>query len=158
MTREELAAIGLASYGPHWQSPLARAIGTSPRHMRRLVSGESPITDGIAADIRKVLGAADIADPDWPRDAWIVGDGAEQGREYVVHVKRPRFVARAIAVGDDGLPEPGEQPADILTGIVYSGDGYMIAEIVWIDPPPAGPGAMYRLLEQAADAIDASAE
>lgn len=163
MTPQELAAIGLASYGVNWQSPLARAIGISPRHMRRLASGESPITDGIEADIRKVLGVAEIADPDWPRDEWIVGDAPiEQGtgarREYIIHSKRPRFIARVVAVDDDGLPEPGEEPADILTGIVYSGAGYLISEIVWLDPPPAGPGAIHRLLEEAADAIDASAD
>lgn len=163
MTRDELAAIGLASYGVNWQSPLARAIGISPRHMRRLASGESPITEGIAADIRKVLGAADIADPDWPRDAWIVGDapieaGTGARREYVMHTKRPRFVARVVAVDDDGLPEPGEEPADILTGVTYASESYVLCEVVWIDSPPAGPGAIHALLEQACDAIDASAE
>jgi len=78
-------------------------------------------------------------------------------REYVIHTKHPRFFARVVAVDDEGLAEPKEEPADILTGIVYSGAGYLISEIVWLDPtPPAGE--LHRLLEEAADAIDASAD
>lgn len=162
MTVDELRAIGLAAFGVEWQSPLARAIGISPRHMRRLAAGTVPIGDGIAADIRRVLGAEDRADPDWPRDAWIVGDAPVEGdtgarREYVVHLKHPRFIARVVAVDDDGLPERREQPADIVTGITYASGDYVIAEIVWIDPPP-GPGKIHRMLEAAADAIDADAD
>jgi hypothetical protein len=160
MTREELAAIGLAAYGRQWQSALARAIGISARHMRRLASGEKPISEGIAADIRRVLGAEEAGDPAWPRDEWIVGDGPPRGggqrREYVVHARHPRFIARVVAIDDDGLVADGEGEADVTRGVSYSGDGYVLAEIVWIDPPP--PAAELRaLLEAACDAVDGSA-
>ncbi len=136
MTIDELRAIGLAAYGVNWQSPLARAIGISPRHMRRLIAGESPITEGIAADIRRALGATAV-DPDWPRDKWIIGDAPAEAdtkarREYLVHTRRPRFVARVVMVDDDGEPEP----ADVITGVVYASEDYVLSEIVWIDPPP----------------------
>lgn len=159
MTRQELAAIGLATFGMNWQSPLARALGMSPRHIRRLASGDSPITESIAADIGKMLGASAIADPDWPRDVWIVGDAADEfgaRREYIVHTKRPRFVARIVACTDDGLPEPAEEPADILTGTVYASGDYVVCEIVWHDAPPT-PDKIHALLEEACHAIDASA-
>lgn len=55
MTRDQLRQAGEALFGPHWQSPLARALGMSDRHMRRLASGEAPITEGMAADIRRLL-------------------------------------------------------------------------------------------------------
>lgn len=54
----------------------------------------------------------------------------------------------------DGLPEASEEPADILTGVTYVSGDLVICEIVWLDPPPAGPGAIHALLEEAADALD----
>jgi len=157
MTPTELQAIGMAVFGMEWQSALARAIDMSPRHMRRLTAGVSPITETIAADIRRVLGVAEIGDPDWPRDEWIVGDapveaGTGARREYIVHTRRPRFVARVVAVDNDGLAEPQEDPADILT-CAYSSSDYVVCEIVWIDPPP-GAEKIHALLEAACDAID----
>ena len=71
--------------------------------------------------------------------------------------RRPRFIARVVACDDQGLPETSEHPADILTGIIYSGDGYVLAEIVWIDPPPP-IAEIHRLLEAACDAIDESVD
>lgn len=59
------------------------------------------------------------------RDEWLIGDALGldgKRREYVVHLQPPRFVARVVACDDDGLPEPPERPADILTGMVYTGD------------------------------------
>lgn len=160
MTPDQLRAIGAARYGADWQSPLARAIGMSVRHMQRLAAGTHPITAGIERDILTALGGTAIADPDWPRDAWIVGDGRDDlghVREYVVHSRRPRFVARVVALDDTGEPTPSEQPADISTGIVYEGDGYVLVEVVWLDPTP--PLAdVHRLLEAACDAVDASGE
>lgn len=160
MTPSDLRALGAARYGADWQSPLARAIGISPRHMRRLAAGSTPVTPGIERDILRVLGGTDLADPDWPRDAWIVGDGRDDLgniREYVVHARRPRFVARVVALDDTEQPTPSEEPADITTGIVYTSGDYVLAELVWLDPPP--PLAdIHRLLEAACDAVDASVE
>ena len=55
MTSAELAAAGRALYGERWQSPLARALGLSDRHMRRLVAGERAITEETALAIERLL-------------------------------------------------------------------------------------------------------
>ncbi len=155
LTAQELRALGLAAYGMEWQSPLARAIGVNPRTVRKWAAGEAPISASAEADIRRALGAEDMLDLDriWPRDAWIVGDGAadEDGRrrEYLIHARRPRFIARVVA------EDAEEGNTDTLTGVVYRGDGYELAEIVWIDPPP-GPADLLKLMEAACDAVDAA--
>lgn len=56
MTKADLEVHGRALFGERWQSPLARALGMSDRHMRRLVAGEAPITDGISRDVTRLLG------------------------------------------------------------------------------------------------------
>ena len=156
LTAQELRAIGAAAYGYGWQSALARAIGISDRTMRRLVAGTSPITERVERDIRRVLGAEASPSPDWPRDEWILGDGLPgpdgARREYLVHTRSPRFVARVIAVDGDGAPDPSEGEADTMTGVVYASQDCVIAEIVWIDPPPA-PAALTALMEAAARRI-----
>lgn len=45
MTPAHLAAIGKALRGPYWQSPLARELGISPRHLRYFLDGTRPIPD-----------------------------------------------------------------------------------------------------------------
>lgn len=42
---------GEALYGPQWQSQLARDLGMSDRHMRRLAAGAADLSPGMAADI-----------------------------------------------------------------------------------------------------------
>lgn len=153
MTPAELRALGLAIYGPEWQAPLARALGVNPRTVRKLAAGELAISAGMEADIRRVLGVndPDALDKMWPRDEWIIGDSPERPdgtrAEYIVHTRRPRFIARVAADDDD---------ADRAAGVVYQGDGYVLCEIAWIDPPP-GPVALTRLLDRACDAIDGEA-
>lgn len=42
---------GEALYGPQWQSALARDLGISDRHMRRMVAGAADVSPGMAMDI-----------------------------------------------------------------------------------------------------------
>lgn len=154
MTRDELRAIGMALYGHEWQSPLARALGVSPRYIRKLVSGEAPIGASIEAEIRALTGATDpdALDRMRPRDAWIMGEGPERPDgsriEYLLHARRPRFIAR-IAGAAPGMDED----ADRGTGVVYGSALGDLCEIAWIDPPP-GPAEMLRLMEAAIQAIE----
>ncbi len=160
MTPDELRALGMARYGHDWQAPLARAIGVSPRHMRRLAAGQSAISEGVEADIKRALGGSAIVDPDWPRDTYIVGDARDDlgaVREYVVRCRPPRFTARVVSLDNAGEPEGGEQPVDVITGIVYASEGYVLAEIAWADAMP-GIADIHRMLEEACDAIDASVD
>ena len=51
MSTKLLAETGTALYGQQWQSQLARDLDMSDRHMRRLVSGEAKISQGMIADL-----------------------------------------------------------------------------------------------------------
>ena len=51
-----------------------------------------------------------------------------------------------------GEPDPGELPADVVSGAVYQIDeDTVLCEVDWIDQP--SPGEIVALLEAAADAI-----
>lgn len=51
-----LRAVGEALYGPRWQSELARDLGMSGRHMRRLASGAAELTLGMRTDLLRIAG------------------------------------------------------------------------------------------------------
>ena len=165
MTATELRALGLAAWGDDWLSPLARAMGVNKRTVGRWASGATVIPDAVSEKIRKVLGVGDTVNPDWPRDEWIAQHyGYDDGvRTYVVHTRRPRFIARVVECTEDGMPIPAHLPADVLTGVIYKipnehddllDDGYAIlCEIVWIDAPP-GERDILALMEAAADALE----
>ena len=55
MTADFIVAAGRALYGERWQAPLARDLGVSHRTVRRWVSGESPMPEGVEADLRALL-------------------------------------------------------------------------------------------------------
>lgn len=155
MTPDELRALGLALYGYEWQSPLARALGVTPRSVRFWASGQRPVPPPLVEKIAALTGARDALDrPDWPRDEWIAGDGGGRDLdgarcEYIVHTRYPRFIARIVDESGD-TPEPRHETG----GVSYSiGADTLLCEFVWIDRPP-GPAAMHRLLEAAAGAID----
>lgn len=155
MTAAELqtAAIAILGSAVGWQTRIARRLGVSDRQVRRwLAAGRIP--DWVEDRIAELMGG--IERSPWPRDEWIIGDGRD-GREYIVHTAPPRFVARIVAVDGDGNPEPGEEPADVISGTVYAiDDATVICEIEWIDKPRAGE--VTQLLEAAADAIERQCE
>ncbi len=65
-----------------------------------------------------------------------------------------RFRCRVIAVDPGtGLPEPGEEPADMVNGLVHgAGPDTVLAEFDCIDRPPAEE-TLVALLDTAADAL-----
>ncbi len=155
MTPSQFTAfsIALLRSAVGWQSAIARRLGIESRTVRRwLHDGEIPAW---AADrMAELIGLADAAGP-WPRDEWIIGDGPPNGdghrREFIIHTVPPRFIARVVAVDDAGEIMPNETPADVITGVVFSSDSFLLCEIDWLDRPD--PGAVTLLLESAADAI-----
>lgn len=155
MTRDEFqrTAIAILRTAVGWQSAIARRLGVEPRTVRRwLAGGEFP--PDIDARLGALIGANDISP--WPRDEWMIGDalgGDGQRREYIMHLQPPRFVARVVALDEDGAPEADEMPADIISGTVYQVDPEtVLCEIDWIDDVP--PGQRAQWLDAAADAID----
>lgn len=155
MTRDEFEtlAIALAGTAVGWKRKIARLLSVDSRHIRRWIEdGDIPAW---AVEKLTALSGANVVGP-WPRDEWIIGDawsGDGHIRTYIVHALEPRFVSRVVNVDDDGLPEPGEGPADLLSGTVYTaGPDTVLCEVTWIDKPPAG--AVTQLMEAAADAID----
>lgn len=153
----QAAAIAILRSAVGWQSAIARRLGVTPRTVRHwLHSGTVP--DWVAKKFAEWIGAADIAP--WPRDEWLIGDavgGDGRRREYIYHMQPPRFVARIVACDLDGTPLPEEEPADILSGVVYAADEEtLLCEIEWIDE--VAPGEHSKWLEAAADVIEALAD
>ena len=72
-----------------------------------------------------------------------MADGVAQGdgsrRIYVIHTWPPCFRCRVIVLDPRaGRPEPGEQPTDIVSGLVNGvGPDTILAEFDWNDRPPA---------------------
>ena len=153
MTRAEFAAasIALLRSSVGWKTAIAKRLDIEPRTVYRwLQAGETADwVDGRLAELMGGLGAAP-----WPRDEWVIGDGVTadgRAREYIIHTVAPRFIARIVAVDDDGAPEDGEVPADIVAGVVYQANPEtLLCEIEWIDE--VDPGSVTHLLEAAADA------
>ena len=151
MTADEFTstAIALLRSSVGWQSAIARRLDVEPRTVRRwLAAGAIP--GWAETKLGEMIGKSEAAGA-WPRDEWIVGD-APARREYVYHARPPRFLARIVACDADGLPEASEEPADVVSGVVYSSGDYILAEIVWIDE--VAPGEIVKWLEAAAQAID----
>lgn len=143
-----------------WQSKIARRLPSrdgehvSVRQVQRWIAADR-VPEWAEAELMRLMGGTERSP--FPRDEWMVGDGVTgdgRRREYIVHLQEPRFVARVVAVDYDGLPEPAEEPADVMTGITYqANEETILCEIEWWDQPKAGQ--ITSLLEAAADALDA---
>jgi hypothetical protein len=55
MKADTLEQVGQALYGAMWRTALGEALGVNERTIRRWSSGESPIPDGVSADVRKLV-------------------------------------------------------------------------------------------------------
>lgn len=54
MTTKLLKDVGEALYGPQWQSAIARDLGVSDRHVRRMAAGEADLKPGMALDLWRI--------------------------------------------------------------------------------------------------------
>ncbi len=157
MTPEQFqsTSIAILRTAVGWQTKIAAKLGVDGRTVRRWLKAGA-IPDKIATELAAMIGQTDLSP--WPRDEWLIGDadgGDGKRREYIYHMQTPRFIARVVAAGDDGEPEAGESPCDVVSGTVYTSLGFILCEIDWIDQPQ--PGEVVALLEAACDAIDAMA-
>ncbi len=156
MTDAEFRTVGVAFYGGArgWQTAMAARLGVAPRTVRRWASGTSRIAPEIAAALAPALDGH----PSAPQDEWITGEGQPCAggfrREYVVHARSPRFIARAVQVDAEAGVMPDEAPADALSGLVFSAsDDTDLCEIAWIDLPPIDETELRELLSAAAPAL-----
>jgi len=142
MTPNELQRAGESLFGPQWQTPLARSLGMrDAAEVRKWMSGKRPIPDHTSRRIHLLLS----------HDEWIIGDGATNSDEYIVHTRHPRFVARVVS-------EQAADNADTLSGITYAcadGDA-TLCEFIWSDKPPTDDDLL-RLLQKADAALEAAA-
>lgn len=56
MSADLVQAVGVALYGPRWQTELARDLDVSDRTVRRWVSGDD-VPAGVTADLRRLCEA-----------------------------------------------------------------------------------------------------
>lgn len=158
MTPDEFqsTAIAILRSAVGWQSAIAERLGVNRRAVTRWLT-EGSVPDWAAGKLSDMAGGTDRGP--WPRDEWVNGDAVDETgrrREYIVHIQPPRFVARVVELDEYGDPEPGEAPADILSGMVYSaGPLTLLCEIEWWDE--VRPGEHAKWLDAAADALDRTA-
>lgn len=145
MTPAEFKRLGARLYdGAHgWQTALARALDVPSRKVRKWIAGEADVPDGVAQQLRAAVAALGDG-PGVPIDSapppgiaqppeWIVGVDAHDGRddapEYIVHTRRPRFIAAVIDEDEAGLS---------LSPRVFAHAGMALADIAWLDGEPDG--------------------
>lgn len=159
-TTKEFRSFCMALFGGYgWQAAAARALKVSDRTVRRWAAGMVQLPEWAQQALMAMAGVTDEGAVAWPRAEWIIGDDPpDEGgrrREYIVHTRLPRFIARLVEIDDDGRPVPGEGEADVTTGVAYRADpNTVICELHWIDRPPAS--GLVALMEGAANAIEAA--
>jgi len=142
MSAERLRALGERLHGARWQAAMARDLGVSDRRLRQWLSGD-PIPPGIWRDLERI----EAGRGRWPTDEWIVGTDAEGLREYIIHTRAPRFVARVAIDGDGSV--------DLISGVTYAcRAGELICEVAWMDTPPTSEPEVLDLFQRAEAVID----
>lgn len=145
----ESTSIAILRTAVGWQTKIAKLLEVDARTVRRWVKdGCTP--EWVDAKIAEILGEIEV-ETVWPRDEWCLGDGAD-GREYLIHMVQPRFIARVVECDDGGAPIPDELPADVTSGVVYDSGSYCLCELAWIDKPREGE--VTALMEAACDFIE----
>jgi hypothetical protein len=116
---------------------------------RRIEDGKTAVSGPMALAMRHLsasAAAARRANVLRPADEWIHGKGTKSEREYLIHTRSPRFIARLIL---DDRPDD-EADANTLIGVAYVSDhGDIICETHWIDAPPASEKALAELFNRA---------
>ncbi len=139
---QRLREVGQRLHGERWQTALSRDLGVSDRRVRQWLEGQR-VPEGIWADLERI----EVERRGWPRDEWLIAGDAEGQREYIVHARAPRFVARVVSDDNDD--------ADTTTGITYNcRGGETLCEIVWHDPIPVSEPELLDLFQRAETALD----
>jgi len=137
MTPEQLENVGRRLFGHRWQTPMAGALSVAVRTVQRWAAGQVDIPKGVAAAVTRLDG----------HDSWVVGTGAETGREFAVRTKYPRFIGRLAMDAED---------FDV-NGLTYEcRSDVTLCEIIWIDTPP-NETDMIRLFSELDAALESIA-
>jgi len=144
----ELATAGAAIYGPRWKARMADFLTVDRRTIARWLKGHPRVPEAVVRTLRRAVNGAGT------RDEWIVGAGHRGAREYLVHTRAPRFIARLVAL-DGAAPQAVDAGADIDSGVVRrcKGGAEMLCEFGWLDPPPRDR-ELRALLDRAEGALD----
>ena len=112
-------AIGLVGTPVEWKTRLAHRLDRPVADIEAWATGTTRVPAAVAAALVHVA-----SHDDGPRDEWIRGDGLAPTnappRDYLVHARAPRFIARVAHAEEEAAT---------------NGDG-RLAEIVWLDPEP----------------------
>ena len=137
----EFRALGIAWHGQGrgWQAALSREMKINPRTIRRWANGEVKIPARVQENLTHILLASDLYEGALC-DEWVIGyapqDDANIVREYILHIRAPRFIGRIVEVDVDGAPVESEGEANILSGLTCEiSDYFVLCEIRWMDLP-----------------------
>ena len=157
MTTDELVEIGNAIFGWGWQRKIAHILDRNERTVRRWRTGELRVPDEDAARLRALYAAADgeKIDGEMPVQPlppeWIIGTEAhgtdEKAAEYLIHTRRPRFIARIVDATDpaDDTAPPG--------GLEWTDEDWSLSNFQWIDEQPRDSIGLGDLMRRAMGAL-----
>jgi hypothetical protein len=82
--------------------------------------------------------------PKEPREEWLIAEGVDGTREYVVHTYAPAFIAQIF--DSDEAPVLGEIEYAMTTG-------QMLSRFYWYDEPVTGDREFMALCEATEEAV-----
>ncbi len=153
MKASDLKAMILASGLP--RERFREKVGLDAQAFQRILDGQDPITFQLRIKLQNLF-APQPEGTLSTRDEWIIGEGPPpRRREYIIHTREPRFIARVIALDEEtDVPLSEEQPANTTTGTLYQYGPSLLCELDWIDPQPANPEDLERLMQTVSEQLD----
>lgn len=95
-----------------------------------------------------------------PRDAWIMGNSLTQNnRRYLIHTKKPRFIARIVAIDQiSGLPMQEEEPVISDGPFSFSTRERLFCEVTDLDDELTDQDSFKALVSEFATHVDTAAD
>lgn len=80
-----------------------------------------------------------------PPEEWMVAEGVDGQRQWIVHTAEPRFIAEIVDDDNDSLNPPFEYQTN---------SGQWLCNFTWYDPPPEDLTILCREAEEAIEMYD----
>jgi len=140
MTPHEFTSNAIAWHGSahNWVGAVSKALNVNRRTVQRIANNGN-VSPRLGQALLNLIG--EVA-PQVVHAEWVNGEG-DDGREYLIHTRKPKFQALIITDGDD-------YDLDSDAGIKYAFDDCVLCGFQWIDPMPNN---VTELLERAGDAV-----